>query len=1041
MKLEYIKEKTTVSSFNDLIRLGIFIVVFSVSLATYSQVQMETINRGVVAVQKSASSVYVGWRLFGTEDDSLGFNLYRITDGAAAIKINPEVLSGATNYLDTTDIEGSTHQYYVVPVENEVELEPSDTVDVWAQNYLSVPIQVPSGGTTPEGSYTYSANDASVGDLDGDGEYEIVLKWDPSNSKDNSQSGYTGNCILDAYKMDGTLLWRIDLGINIRSGAHYTQFMVYDLDGDGKAEVACKTAPGSKDASGSYLSLGPAASDDDEADYRNSSGYILEGPEYLTIFNGEDGTELVTTDYIPARGVVSSWGDNYGNRVDRFLAAIAYLDGEKPSLVMCRGYYTRTVLAAWDWREGTLTQRWVFDTDEDYSSYAGQGNHQISVADVDDDGRDEIIYGAMAVDDDGTGLWNTGLGHGDAMHVSDILPERDGLEKWGIFEGSGPGSALLDARTGEILWKTADGDVGRGVSADLHPDYLGMECWGGTDGLRSANNIRVGDAPSSANHVCWWDGDLSRELLNGTSITKYGGGTLLSASGCSSNNGSKSNPSLQADLFGDWREEVIWRTSDNNYLRIYTTTDTTQYRIKTLMHDRVYRLGIAWQNVGYNQPPHTGFYLGNDMFTPDSLLAPSMPSGLELGSTIDFIQLNWISNFESDLAGYKIYRSDSADGTYVLINDSLVTGTSYRDSSVVIDIQYYYKISAVDTLENESALSAYVVGASTLKPDWPIGIKTTYGPGRAYVYWDPHENPDVIGYNIYRSETSGVDYEKLNGTTLLTDEFYSEGSLTNGYTYYYVVTALDNMGRESFYSDEVAVTPSDDVILQAEDFEWKDVLIESEHIGYNGTGYVNFGSDNTYVEFQGVFAINAGWYYLVYRYALGNTDRTGSLIVNDSVYTLTMHNTDEWTNYVTDTVKIKMNSGFDNVIRFETTGSDFGNLDQIQVGDRTTAPEPPVATNMLTQVESKVTIAPNPFNRQALITVSLEQPAYVNIDILNSLGQKVASLATNQKVTGKYQVIWDGTDNIGNKINNGIYFCRVITDNQLIEVKRILFIE
>jgi autotransporter-associated beta strand protein len=617
--------------------IGMLVFILSATAdVVLAQRQMEKLDRGVVAI-KTGTNVLISWRIFGNEYLNVSYNLYR-----GSTKLNSSPITGPSYYVDSDNIYDST--YTVTAIINGVEQPPSSPVPVWEQNYIDIPLQRPAGGTNPSGSYTYSPNDASVGDLDGDGQYEIVLKWDPSNSKDNSQSGYTGNVYLDAYKLDGTFMWRIDLGINIRAGAHYTQFMVYDLDGDGKAELACKTAPGSKDASGDYLKLGPANGADHTADYRNSSGYILSGPEYFTIFDGETGYELATTDYIPPRGSVSAWGDSYGNRVDRFLACVAYLDGTRPSVVMCRGYYTRTVLAAWDWRDGQLTSRWIFDSSNGYPTYAGQGNHNLSVADVDDDGKDEIIYGAMAVDDDGTGLWTTGLGHGDAMHVSDIDPDRPGLEKWGIHEGNGPGSALLDARTGQILWLTANADVGRGVSADLTASFPGMECWGGTSGLRSSKNEYAGGTPSSSNHVIWWDSDDQRELLDGVSITKYNGGTQLTASLCSSNNGTKSNPCLQADILGDWHEEVIFRRSDNLALRMFVTKSGTFRKMYTLMHDPQYRLSIAWQNVAYNQPPHTSFYLADGIEAPP----PPVSEGRlkwNTGATWDIqTSKNWTSN-------------------------------------------------------------------------------------------------------------------------------------------------------------------------------------------------------------------------------------------------------------------------------------------------------------------------------------------------------------------------------------------------------------
>jgi rhamnogalacturonan endolyase len=426
----------------------------------------------------------------------------------------------------------------------------------------------------------------------------------------------TGNVFIDAYRLDGTRLWRIDLGRNIRAGAHYTQFQVYDYDGDGRAEVAMKTADGTRDGRGTVI--GNAS-----ADHRNSSGYILSGPEFLTMFNGQTGAAMSTVTYDPPRGTVSSWGDSYGNRVDRFLAGTAYLDGERPSLIMARGYYTRAVIAAWDFRDGVLTKRWTFDSNSSGNGgYAGQGNHALSVGDVDQDGRDEIVYGAAAIDDNGRGLWTTGLGHGDAAHLGDFDPSRPGLEYFKVSEDSSkPGSWFADARTGTRRWTTASGgDNGRGVADDIYAGSPGAEAWSAMDGsLRNPAGQNVGRKPSSMNFLLWWDGDPTRELLDGTHVDKYGTGgdtRLLTGSGVASNNGTKSTPALSADLFGDWREEVVWRKSDNTALRIYSTPHQTDRRIPTLMHDTMYRVAIAWQNTAYNQPPHPSFHIGAGMATP-----------------------------------------------------------------------------------------------------------------------------------------------------------------------------------------------------------------------------------------------------------------------------------------------------------------------------------------------------------------------------------------------------------------------------------------
>ncbi|MGC4875241.1 cellulose binding domain-containing protein [Micromonospora sp. DT43] len=571
--------------------------------------QMEDLDRGLISV-RSGSGNLVSWRLLGTETSGVSFNLYR---GSTRVNANP--ITGATSYLDSGAAAGSA--YTVRAVVGGAEQAASAPALQFANGYLDVPLQVPAGGTTPSGeSYTYSANDASVGDLNGDGTYEIVLKWDPSNAKDNSQSGYTGNVYVDAYTLTGTRLWRIDLGRNIRAGAHYTQFQVYDYDGDGRAEVAMKTADGTRSGTGQLIGSS-------SADYRNSGGYVLSGPEYLTMFNGQTGAILSTVTYDPPRGTVSSWGDSYGNRVDRFLAGTAYLDGQRPSLIMARGYYTRAVIAAWDFRNGTLTKRWTFDSNSSGNgAAAGQGNHQLSVADVDADGRQEIVYGAATIDDNGRLLYSTGNGHGDAMHVGDLDPGRPGLEVFKVDEdASKPSSWFADARTGQILWSTpASGDNGRGVSADIWAGSPGAESWSASvSGLANTRGQNVGRKPSSTNFLAWWDGDPVRELLDGTKIDKYGTGgetRLLTGDQVASNNGTKSTPALSGDILGDWREEVIWRTTDSRALRIYSTPTPTSTRIHTLMHDPQYRVAIAWQNTAYNQPPHPGFFIGDGMSSP-----------------------------------------------------------------------------------------------------------------------------------------------------------------------------------------------------------------------------------------------------------------------------------------------------------------------------------------------------------------------------------------------------------------------------------------
>ncbi len=586
---------------------GLFIVFiptcFCQSRLTY---QMENLDRGVVAVRTAEKIAYIGWRLLGTDPDNIAFNVYR-----GSIRINDEPIIKSTNYIDVGS--GPNDFYTVRSVIDGIEGKASKPVNVWNQNYLSIPLKTLPG---------YIPNDASVADLDGDGQYEIVLKQQ-MNPRDNSQAGKTGQTMFEAYKLDGTFLWRINLGRNIREGAHYTPFMVYDLDGDGKAEVACRTADGTVDGKGAVIG-------DADADYRDSSGFILDGPEFLTVFDGQTGAAIATVKYIPPRGNVSDWGDDYGNRADRFLACIAYLDGERPSLVMCRGYYTRTVLAAWKYENGKLLHLWTFDSNDvtpDGKNYRGQGNHNLAVGDVDADGRDEIVYGACVIDDDGKGLYSTGLGHGDAMHLADIDPDRPGLEVFGIHEKPPHpyGANLRDAATGKVIWAVPSEDVARGIAMDIDPRYKGYECWASGRGLYALYNCKgekISDSkPRWCNMGVWWDNDVLREILDGTHIYKWdyrnaSAKKLFTAEGCASNNGTKANPCLSADILGDWREELIYRTEDNKHLRIYTTTIPTDRRFYTFMHDPVYRLSVAWQNVGYNQPTQTGFYMGDGMKAP-----------------------------------------------------------------------------------------------------------------------------------------------------------------------------------------------------------------------------------------------------------------------------------------------------------------------------------------------------------------------------------------------------------------------------------------
>jgi len=590
-----------------------------------------------VAVKTATGKAFVSWRQLGTESKDITYKLYR----------NQSLIftSSGTQPTCYQDIASSdSARYMVSTVIDSIEQDTCNPVGVQQTIYKRFAVRRPDGGVTPGGeSFSYTPWDASVGDLDGNGDYEIVFIWQPTNAHDNSESGYTGEVFVDAYTMEGTFMWRIHLGKNIRAGSHYTQLMVYDLDGDGRAEVMMKTADGTYDALSNVIG-------DPTADYRNGNGYILSGPEYLTIFEGLTGKTLQTIEYKPSRGDVSSWGDNYGNRVDRFLACIAYLDGKRPSVIFCRGYYTRATLVAYDYRDGQLTERWFFDSDSAGCSGAyGQGNHMINVADVDADSCDEIMYGSAGIDHDGTLMYSTGLGHGDSFHTTDINPDRPGYEVYGVHEETTVqyGFELHDACTGEIIWGEQTGyDVGRGISADIDARYRGRECWG-DDGIRTCTGTLISSAEPVKNSRIYWDGDLQDELLDKTYVYKWNGSkttTLFDFSNYSNAtyiNGTKGVPNISADLFGDWREECVYfDATDSAHLLIFTTVIPTSYRLYTLMHEPIYRLGAAWESVCYNQPPQLGLYIGDGLSgvtQPDIYTIKGTPGTIQTYASIRYL--------------------------------------------------------------------------------------------------------------------------------------------------------------------------------------------------------------------------------------------------------------------------------------------------------------------------------------------------------------------------------------------------------------------
>ena len=631
--------------------VGVFTLLFGCFSMSFAEGrQVEGLTRGL-SVAATSSGVVVGWRLLASDDPATEFNLYR--DGNKIATIGP---NDPTFYADA---EGSTKsEYAVAAVVGGTERKQSKAEIVFTDKikdvnnvhfpYKVLKLDVPESQKMPDGSTcTYTPNDMSVGDLDGDGQLDLVLKWDPSNAQDNSKDGYTGSVFVDGMKLDGTRLWRIDLGKNIRAGAHYTQFMVYDLDGDGIAEIVMKTSDGTVDGKGKVIG-------DASKDYRTSAGRIMSGNEYLTVFKGNTGEEISTIDYWPKRNVTNSWGDTYGNRSERHLAAVAYLDGMHPSVVMMRGYYTMAYLAAYDFDGKKLVERWKHTSDKSGQGLYGEGNHNVTVGDIDGDGKDEIVFGAAALNSDGTLRYRTGFGHGDAMHLSDMDPDHPGLELYDVHEEKqNKYSEEFRDKDGKVIWGTTQTeagnvDNGRGMAADIDSTNRGFEMWSGTSGgIRTVKGERLNSTKPSVNFRIYFDGDLQDELMDATGsptvdnggvtggkIDKYNSSkktvdrlfSFYNVEGASLNNWTKATPCIVADLFGDWREEFIVRSgSDPSKVIVFTTPFTSPHRVYTLMHDATYRVSIAWQNVAYNQPPHLGYYL------PDMVKSLKQPSIFVVG--------------------------------------------------------------------------------------------------------------------------------------------------------------------------------------------------------------------------------------------------------------------------------------------------------------------------------------------------------------------------------------------------------------------------
>lgn len=753
--------------------------------------QAEYLDRGVVAV-KTDEGVFVSWRSLARDGKETTFDVYR--DG---VKVNDTPITKVTNLTDPAGNAGSKYEVRAV---TGTSVTDRGTCEAWATPYMKVHLDRPAGGTvkSPDGtnssSYTYTPDDVSVGDVDGDGVYELFVKWMPSNAKDSSGKGLTGPTIIDCYRLDGTKLWRIDLGHNIRSGNHYTQFMVYDFDGDGCAEMICKTAPGTKDGKGNWVLLGNDKETDDYRMHVNEPakilGHVRGGSEYLTCFSGKTGEALSTIPYRPAYNHVPEniWGDDYCNRADRYLGGVAYLDGLHPSVIMCRGYYRCAFVWAVDFKDGQLKEVWLHESKEKGKGLWGEGAHSLTIGDVDGDGKDEIVYGAACLDHDGKVLYRTNPnsdnteGHGDALHLAKMLPDREGLQVFMSHEETEAhypfDTEMRDARTGEIIYaKPQSGkDIGRGLAANVSAAFPGYEYWAASD----ANVYNMGQ-PIAANRPpinfrIYWDGDLLDELLDGTEVTKPEAyfskiNTVTSFaqwSNAAACNGTKNTPNLQADIMGDWREEVILHDGKTQSdLLIFTTTIPTGYKLPCLMEDHQYRMAIAWQNTAYNQPPHLSYSPEDSYETRSALLVRSGASSqlVNCGEAIAPITVTM-------LRATGIKAVDLPEGFAwdynASTNEGILTGTPEKEGE--------YKITLVTTGAADNNDASMVITIKAVRPLAlkPLAYFSCDKPGSTLTN---HINGEAkaAGENVpVATEGKRGMAVELDGTNHYTQESYSD---------------------------------------------------------------------------------------------------------------------------------------------------------------------------------------------------------------------------------------------------------------------------
>ena len=595
--------------------------------------QMEELDRGFVAVQ-SEEGTFLSWRFLATDDLDLAFNVYK--DGTL---LNSNPIADVTSYSVAGVTENAT--YTLIPVVGGVEqVSKAQEAIFFGGEYLSIPVKQYEVGD-------YDINDASVGDLDGDGQYEIVVRREPANMDYLTRVAYP---LIEAYELDGTHMWTINIGPNEINPIDIN-FIVYDMNGDGKAELVMRSFEATVDGVGNVVGDvngdGKTRYDSkvDKVVVMKDRSYLSKPPEFLSMYDGETGAEIARTDLLPARDPLNSWyvDSDYGKQVKRashFLFCVAYLDGEKPSLVHFRGAWATCKVAAYDIVDNQFELRFLVDCEnnETLENLYNTGYHSIAVADVDYDGKDEIITGAAAIDDDGSIMYTVQatkedgkvmkLGHGDAFDVAVMSPDTPQFYVWACRETAKlpVNIGLHNALTGEIIFgETKPKDTGRSRAADIDPTSRGWEMWGSTDTPLTSftGEVLSETCPSSMNMKMYWDGDLLAELVDHDgnremNVLKWDWenkqlNTILVAKGSASNGGSKGQTCLVADIVGDWREELIVRTADNTQMRIYSTTIATEYRIPTLMHDVTYRESVAWQNNHYNQPTNTSFYFGAEM--------------------------------------------------------------------------------------------------------------------------------------------------------------------------------------------------------------------------------------------------------------------------------------------------------------------------------------------------------------------------------------------------------------------------------------------